>query len=62
MPQRPSLFTASVAENLRLGAGAATNEALLAVCEVVGLDDLMAHLPRGLETPLGQDGLTLERG
>ena len=44
------------------GAGAATDEALLAVCEVVGLDGLMAHLPRGLETPLGQDGLTLSAG
>ena len=42
--------------------GAATDEALLAVCEVVGLDGLMAHLPRGLETQLGQDGLTLSAG
>jgi ABC-type transport system involved in cytochrome bd biosynthesis fused ATPase/permease subunit len=62
VPQRPYLFTASVAENLRLGAGAATDEALLAVCEVVGLDGLVAHLPRGLETPLGPDGLTLSAG
>ena len=44
------------------GAGAATDEALLAVCEVVGLDGLVAHLPRGLQTPLGQDGLTLSAG
>jgi len=35
---------------------------LRAVCEVVGLDGLVAHLPRGLETPLGQDGLTLSAG
>jgi thiol reductant ABC exporter CydD subunit len=62
VPQRPYLFTASMAENLRLGAGTATDEALLAVCEVVGLDGLVAHLPRGLETPLGQDGLTLSAG
>jgi thiol reductant ABC exporter CydD subunit len=62
VPQRPYLFTASMAENLRLGAGAATDEALLAVCEVVGLDGLVAHLPRGLQTPLGQDGLTLSAG
>ena len=52
----------TVAENLRLGAGAATDDALRAVCEVVGLDGLVAHLPRGLETPLGQDGLTLSAG
>jgi ABC-type transport system involved in cytochrome bd biosynthesis fused ATPase/permease subunit len=62
VPQRPYLFTASMAENLRLGAGAATDEALRSVCEVVGLDGLVAHLPRGLETPLGQDGLTLSAG
>ena len=62
VPQRPYLFTASMADNLRLGAGAATDEALLAVCEVVGLDGLVAHLPGGLETALGQDGLTLSAG
>jgi thiol reductant ABC exporter CydD subunit len=62
VPQRPYLFTASMAENLRLGAGTATDEALRSVCEVVGLDGLVAHLPRGLETPLGQDGLTLSAG
>jgi thiol reductant ABC exporter CydD subunit len=62
VPQRPYLFSASVAENLRLGAGSATDEELRAVCEVVGLDGLVAHLPRGLETPLGQDGLTLSAG
>jgi thiol reductant ABC exporter CydD subunit len=62
VPQRPYLFTASVAENLRLGAPDATGEALHDVCQVVGLDTLMAHLPRGMETPLGQDGFTLSAG
>jgi thiol reductant ABC exporter CydD subunit len=62
VPQRPYLFTASVAENLRLGAPDATEEALGEVCAAVGLDRLLAHLPRGLHTPLGQDGLTLSAG
>jgi thiol reductant ABC exporter CydD subunit len=62
VPQRPYLFTASMAENLRLGARDATDEALHNVCEAVGLDRLMAHLPGGLSTPLGQDGLTLSAG
>jgi thiol reductant ABC exporter CydD subunit len=62
VPQRPYLFTASLAENLRLGARTATDEALFDVCAAVGLDRLVAHLPRGLETPLGQDGLTLSAG
>jgi thiol reductant ABC exporter CydD subunit len=62
VPQRPYLFTASVAENLRLGAVAASDEDLLEVCTAVGLDRLLAHLPRGLDTALGQDGLTLSAG
>jgi ATP-binding cassette subfamily C protein CydD len=51
-----------VAENLRLGAPDASGEALHEVCQVVGLNALMSHLPRGFETPLGQDGLTLSAG
>ena len=39
-----------------------TDEALFEVCAAVGLDRLVAHLPRGLDTPLGQDGLTLSAG
>jgi thiol reductant ABC exporter CydD subunit len=62
MPQRPYLFAASVAENLRLGARAATDGALVEVCAAVGLDRLLAHLPGGLDTPIGQDGLTLSAG
>jgi ATP-binding cassette subfamily C protein CydD len=62
VPQRPYLFTASVAENLRLGAAGATEASLRAVCEAVGLGELITHLPHGLETMLGQDGLTLSGG
>jgi thiol reductant ABC exporter CydD subunit len=62
VPQRPHLFTASMAENLRLGAPAATDEDLHAVLAVVGLSELVAHHPGGLATPLGQDGLTLSAG
>jgi thiol reductant ABC exporter CydD subunit len=62
LPQRPYLFTATLAENLRLGAPDAADARLAEVCAVVGLDQLVAHLPRGLETPLGPDGLTLSAG
>jgi thiol reductant ABC exporter CydD subunit len=62
VPQRPYLFSATLAENLRLGAPDATDEALRRVADVVGLDQLVRHLPEGLETPLGQDGLTLSAG
>jgi thiol reductant ABC exporter CydD subunit len=62
LPQRPYLLTASLAENLRLGAPDAPDDALNNVMAAVGLDELVAHLPGGLETPLGQDGLTLSAG
>jgi thiol reductant ABC exporter CydD subunit len=62
LPQRPYLFTASLAENLRLGAPGATDEQLEQVTAAVGLDRLVGHLPDGLAAPLGQDGLTLSAG
>ncbi len=62
LPQRPYLFTATLAENLRLGSPEATDECSSASVAAVGLDRLVAHLPLGLATPLGQDGLTLSAG
>jgi thiol reductant ABC exporter CydD subunit len=62
LPQRPYLFGASLAENLRLGAPEATDDMLFEVLGAVGLSDLVAHLPGSLETVLGQDGLTLSAG
>ena len=62
LPQRPHLFNATMAENLRLGAPDAPDDDLLAVLAAVGLSELMANLPAGLQTALGHDGLTLSAG
>ncbi len=62
VPQRPHLFTAPLADNLRLGARSADDAALMKVVEAVGLRHLVDHLPAGLDTVLGQDGLTLSSG
>lgn len=62
LPQRPHLFNATLAENLRLGAPQAGDEELHAVLDAVGLTQLVAALPGGLETELGHDGLTLSAG
>jgi ABC-type transport system involved in cytochrome bd biosynthesis fused ATPase/permease subunit len=62
LPQRPYLFSATLAENLRLGAPGATDEDLGHVVGAVGLSDLVAHLPGGLKTRVGHDGLTLSAG
>ena len=62
LPQRPYLFTASLVDNVRLGAPDSPDTAVLDVLGAVGLGELVRHLPRGLHSPLGQDGLTLSAG
>ncbi len=62
LPQRPHLFNATLAENLRLGAPGASDEDLRRVLDAVGLSELLANLPGGLRTALGHDGLTLSSG
>ncbi len=62
LPQRPHLFNATLAENLRLGVPDAPDAELQRVLEAVGLADLLANLPAGLDTAVGHDGLTLSSG
>jgi ABC-type transport system involved in cytochrome bd biosynthesis fused ATPase/permease subunit len=62
LPQRPYLFTASLAENVRLGHGTASAAALDDIIDAVGLRELVSHLPQGVDTLLGPDGLTLSAG
>jgi thiol reductant ABC exporter CydD subunit len=62
MPQRPHLFTGTIAQNLALGDPGATRGALEAACELTGLAALVAQLPAGLDTPVGEGGLSLSAG
>jgi len=62
LPQRPYLFSSSLADNVRLGAPNADDTAVTRVLTAVGLGPLVAHLPQGIGTLLGQDGLTLSAG
>jgi len=62
LPQRPHLFNTTMAENLRLGAPDAPDGDLRSVLAAVGLSELLANLPAGLQTALGHDGLTLSAG
>lgn len=62
VPQRPHLLTRSLGENLRLGDPGASDDRLHEVVDAAGLADLVAALPRGLGTPLGEGGLLLSAG
>ncbi len=62
MPQRPRLFAASIAENVRLGRPDASPEELLEAVANAGLLDVIARLPRGIDTVLGERGAGLSAG
>ena len=62
LPQRPHLFAASLAENLRLADPAASDARLHAVLHAVDLADWLQRLPAGLDTPIGEYGLGLSGG
>ncbi|HEX8631929.1 MAG TPA: thiol reductant ABC exporter subunit CydD, partial [Catenuloplanes sp.] len=54
VPQRAHLFSASLADNIRLGAPHAGDRAVLAAARAAALDGLVAALPDGLDTSLGE--------
>ncbi len=60
--QRPFLFLGSIADNLRLAAPDADDDALWAALGFAGLDAEVRRLPRGLDTPVGERGRTLSGG
>jgi ATP-binding cassette subfamily C protein CydD len=62
VPQRPHLFAASIAENVRLGRRKASTEEVREAVHAAGLADVVANLPEGLETVLGDRGAGLSAG
>ncbi len=62
VPQRPHLFAASVADNLRLGRPDATDDQLRRAARLAHLDEVLARLPEGLGSALGERGSGLSRG
>ncbi|MFF0313550.1 thiol reductant ABC exporter subunit CydD [Micromonospora sp. NPDC005252] len=62
VPQRAHLFATSLADNIRLGAPDTPPEALAAAVRAAALDDVVAGLPEGLDTLLGERGHGLSSG
>jgi ABC-type multidrug transport system fused ATPase/permease subunit len=62
VPQAPHLFTGSVADNIRLGRPEATDAQVEAAAIEAGVDGAIRSLPRGYETPLGEEGLGVSGG
>lgn len=62
VPQHPHLFARSVADNVRLGRAEASDGAVVEALDAAGLTDVVARLPEGMETMLGEGGAGLSRG
>jgi ATP-binding cassette, subfamily C, bacterial CydD len=62
LPQRPYLFDASVADNVRLGVPDADDEAVAWAVALAEATDVVAALPDGYATLLGERGTRLSAG
>ena len=62
MTQDTHLFCGTLRENVALANPQASEDALLAACDKAALGDLIARLPQGLDTQVGELGDTLSGG
>ncbi|MDG4817301.1 ABC transporter ATP-binding protein [Micromonospora sp. WMMD956] len=62
VPQRPYLFSGTIASNLRYGNPEATDAELWAALEVAQARDFVAELPKGLDAPIAQGGTNVSGG
>ncbi|MEH0970868.1 ABC transporter ATP-binding protein [Micromonospora sp. CPCC 205546] len=62
VPQRPYLFTGTVASNLRYGNPDATDAELWHALEIAQARDFVEAMPEGLESPVAQGGTNVSGG
>jgi ATP-binding cassette subfamily B multidrug efflux pump len=62
VPQETFLFSTSIYENIALGAPRATREEVAEAARLAGLEPDLAAFPHGLDTVVGERGLTLSGG
>jgi ATP-binding cassette subfamily B protein len=62
VPQRPYLFSGTVASNLRYGNPDATDDELWHALEVAQARSFVAELPEGLDAPIAQGGTNVSGG
>ncbi|MGD0386898.1 MAG: thiol reductant ABC exporter subunit CydD, partial [Solirubrobacteraceae bacterium] len=62
VPQRTRLFAGTIADNIALADPTAARARIAAAATAAGLDELLATLPDGLDTPVGESGRGLSAG
>jgi ATP-binding cassette subfamily B protein len=62
VPQEPTIFAASVADNIRYGRPNASPDEIRKAAELAAADSFIDALPEGYDTPLGERGVNLSGG
>jgi thiol reductant ABC exporter CydD subunit len=62
VPQRPTIFRGTVADNIRLGDSSASDERVRRAAAAAGADVFVRALPDGYATPVGDGGRPLSAG
>jgi ATP-binding cassette subfamily B protein len=62
VPQKPYLFTGTVASNLRYGDADATDEDLWEALRIAQAEDFVRAMPDGLDSPIAQGGTNVSGG
>lgn len=62
VPQEPFLFSGTVYDNIKFARPEADDAEIMAAIRAVGLDELVAGLPQGVHTPVGERGQNLSVG
>jgi ATP-binding cassette subfamily B protein len=62
VPQESFLFSTTIAANVALGRPGASRATIVEALRRAGLEEDLAGFPRGLETPVGERGVTLSGG
>jgi thiol reductant ABC exporter CydD subunit len=62
VPQRPTLFRGTVADNIRLGDPSADDERVRTAAELAGAHEFVSELPGGYDTLLGDGGRQVSTG
>ncbi|HKM30818.1 MAG: peptidase domain-containing ABC transporter [Bacteroidales bacterium] len=62
VPQKADLFEGTILENIVLGDRTPDMDHVVTLCEELGLRPFLAALPRGILTPIGEQGVQLSGG
>jgi ATP-binding cassette subfamily B protein len=62
VPQEPYLFAGTVRDNIAFARPSATDAEVMEAVRRVGLTELVAHLPYGVDTPVHERGVSLSSG